>query len=113
MNTPVQTAHGQVTLEEILKTFNKAKQYELNKSEWLKTDEGKEYNRNKSKEYYERHKDKVLEKRAKRYEQDKDTLLTRAKEYYALHSEEVLEKNKAKRKQKRELKAEKLNQTQA
>lgn len=102
LKSPVQTAFGEVAFEEVLRAYEKTKQYAINKAEWLKTEEGKEYNRKKAKEYYERHKDKVLEKRANRYEQDRDTLLNRAKEYYLQHTEEVLQKNKERRKRQSE-----------
>ena len=104
LKTPVKTAFGEVPFEEVLRVYEKKQESARVKAEWLKTDEGKEYNRQKAKEYYERHKEKVLQKRAERYEKDKDTLLNRAKEYYVLHSEEILEKNKERRKKNRELK---------
>ena len=100
-DSPVQTAFGEVPLEELRKAYEQKMQYAITKLEWLKTEEGKAYNRKKSKEYYERHKQTILDKRANRYEKDKDTLLNRAKEYYLLHSEEINEKNKQKRKQKK------------
>lgn len=101
-NTPVQTAYGEVPLQKLLDAFEKTKQWQENKKVWLKTEAGKEYNRQKAKEYYQRHKDQVLAKRAIRYETDKDTLLTRAKEYYALHTEECKQKNKERRLAKKE-----------
>lgn len=110
-NTPVQTAYGQVPLQKLLDAFEKKKQYEQNKLEWMKTDAGREYNRQKAREYYQRHKEQVLAKRAARYETDKETLLTRAKEYYALHTEECKEKNKQRRMAKQE--ANKVEKTEA
>lgn len=99
LKAEIPTAYGNVPLEDILRAYEKTKEWAENKKAWLKTEAGKEYNRQKSKEYYERHKGKILEKRATRYETDKDTLLNRAKEYYSLHTEEIKEKNKE-RKQK-------------
>ena len=106
LSTPVQTAYGEVPLSEILHAYEKAKQYATTKAEWYKTEEGKAYNRQKAKQYYERHKELVLDKRAKRYETDRETLLNRAKEYYSQHTEEVLEKNRQRRKNKIEIKTE-------
>ena len=95
--TPVQTSYGEVPLQTLLDAFEKKKQYEQAKKEWLKTDAGKEYQRKKAKDYYNRHRDQVLAKRAARYEKDSETLINRAKEYYAAHSEECKEKNKQRR----------------
>ncbi len=86
-----------VTLERVLKVFNDYKRRNEVRAEWFKTEEGKAYNRQKAKEYYLRHKDKVLEKRAKRYEEDKETLLERAKEYYKNHADEINAKARAAR----------------
>lgn len=86
-----------VTMEQVLKVFNDYKRRNAVRTEWFKTDEGKAYNRQKAKEYYLRHKDKVLEKRAKRYEEDRDTLLNRAKDYYKNHSDEINAKARASR----------------
>lgn len=102
LTTPVQTSYGQVPLQELLNAYEKKKLYEKNKAEWFKTDEGKAYNRQKSKEYYQRHREDVLLKRAARYEVDHDELLNRAKQYYATHNEEILEKNKRKREAKQQ-----------
>ena len=96
------TAYGEATFQDLLAAFEKKKQHEANKKEWLKTEAGREYNRRKSKEYYNRHRDQVLAKRSARYETDKDTLIERAKQYYALHSEECIEKNRLRREAKKE-----------
>lgn len=76
-------------MDQVLKVFNDYKRRKDQRAEWFKTDEGKAYNRMKAKEYYLRNKDKVLEKRAKRYDEDKETLLNRAKEYYKIHAEDI------------------------
>lgn len=93
-NTPVQTAYGQVPFQKLLDAFEKKKQYEQNKKEWLQTDAGKEYQRKKAKEYYERHREEVLAKRAARYKVEHEELLNRAKEYYHSHNEECRERNR-------------------
>ena len=102
LTTPVQTSYGQVSLQVLLDTFEKQKLYQQNKKEWLKTEEGKAYNRQKAKQFYERHRDAVLAKRAERYEKEHDLLLNRAKEYYALHTEEVKEKNRKRKEAKKQ-----------
>ena len=89
-----------VTMEKLLHIYNNYQKRNEARNEWFKTDEGKAYNRMKAKEYYLRHKEAILEKRAKRYEEDKDTLLTRAKEYYANHADEINAKIRAKREAK-------------
>lgn len=94
LTTPVQTSNGEVPLQKLLEAYEKKKLYDRRKSEWAQTDAGKEYNRQKAKQYYDRHKAEVLAKRSIRYETDRETLLTRAKEYYALHSEECIRKNR-------------------
>jgi len=52
-----------VSMEQVIKVYNDYKRRNAARTEWFKTDEGKAYNRQKAKEYYARHKDKVLEKR--------------------------------------------------
>lgn len=86
-----------VDVEAVMKVYNAYKRRNAERSEWYKTEEGKEYNRQKAREYYLRHKDLILEKRAKRYEEDRNTLLDRAKEYYKVNAEEINAKARAKR----------------
>lgn len=71
-----------VPMEYLMKLYEARQKQNARKAEWAKTEEGKAYNRKKAKEYYERNKDKVLEKRKARYDTDRDTLLNRAKDYY-------------------------------
>ncbi len=96
------TAYGEATIQDLLTAYEKKKRYEAAKKEWMKTDAGKEYNRKKAKDYYERHKTEILAKRTARYETDKETLIERAKQYYALHTEECIEKNRLRREAKKE-----------
>lgn len=86
-----------VSLEQVMKVYNDYKRRNEERSKWFQTEEGKAYNRMKAKEYYSRNKDKISEKRAKRYEEEREVLLERAKEYYKNHSEEVNAKARAKR----------------
>lgn len=89
-----------ITLDKLLHVYNNYQRRNEARNEWFKTEEGKAYNRLKAKEYYLRHKQTILEKRAKRYETDRDTLLNRAKDYYANHADEINMKNKTKREAK-------------
>lgn len=102
LKTEIPTAYGNVPLEQVLRAFEKSKEWAANKKAWSKTEEGKIYNRQKSKDYYNRHKAQVLAKRAERYEVDKETLINRGKEYYKKHSEELIEKNRQRRQKARE-----------
>ena len=97
----VKTAYGEVPLQALMDAYEKKKQYEQSKKVWLKTDAGREYQRKKAKQYYEKNREKVLAKRAARYTTDHETLLNRAKEYYSTHSEECKERNRLYREQKR------------
>lgn len=96
------TAYGEASIQDLLQAYEKKKQYENNKKEWMKTEAGREYNRKKAKQYYDKHKEQILAKRSARYETDKDVLIERAKQYYALHTEECIEKNRIRREAKKE-----------
>jgi len=91
-----------VKLEDLLRLYEREQRYKENKKAFYASDEGKEYNRQKAKLFYQRHKEEILAKRKTRYETDSETLLNRAKAYYALHSDEINEKNKQKRLLKKE-----------
>ena len=86
-----------VTMEKLLNIYNQYQKRVKATQEYLKTDEGKEYNRQKAREYYARHKEEVLAKRAKRYEDDKETLLNRSNAYYKAHAEELNAKARERR----------------
>ena len=86
-----------VNMESVAKCWERyCKNNEARKA-WLKTDAGREWSRKKAKEYYDKHRDEVLAKRAERYEKDKDILLNRAKDYYSKHSDEINALARAKR----------------
>ena len=92
------TNYGDATLPELLKAVETAQRHKEAKKAWLLTDEGKEYNRIKAKEYYNRHKEKVLEKRKERYERDAPLLNERSMTYYTNNKEKILNRLKEKRK---------------
>jgi hypothetical protein len=89
----VTTTYGQVPLEELVKAYEQKKKITDAKLEWYKTDAGKEYNRRKAKEYYERNKEKVLAKAAERYKTDPEKHLNRIRSYQAKKKEEQAENN--------------------
>jgi hypothetical protein len=97
-NTVFTTNYGEATLPELLKAFEMSQRQKEAKKAWLQTDEGKEYNRIKAKEYYKRHKDVVLEKRKERYEKDAPLLNERSMTYYTNNKEKILNRLKEKRK---------------
>ena len=92
------TNYGDATLPELLKAFETAQRHKEAKKAFLKTEEGKAYNRNKAKEYYNRHKDLVLEKRKEQYEKDSSLFNERSMAYYVNNKEMILNRLKEKRK---------------
>ncbi len=76
--------------------------YELNqrnierRKAYMESDEGRQYNRQKAKEYYARHKAEVLLKRKTEHEEKKEQHNARALAYYHAHREEILERKKNK-----------------
>ena len=71
LQTQIQTSLGSVSLERLIKVYemyttSAEKKYEQ-RLEWLKTEEGKQYNRAKAKAYYEKNKEKVRAKNLARY----------------------------------------------
>lgn len=73
----IATAYGEVDVSVLVHHYevykrNEEKKYEK-RMEFLMTDEGKEWNRRKSKEYYLRNKEKILEKRKSEYVPRKKT----------------------------------------
>ena len=67
----VATSFGEIPLEKLVKHYEAEKKREQKKAEkrleYLQTDEGKQWNRNRSKQYYEKHKAQVLAKRKAKY----------------------------------------------
>lgn len=67
----VQTDYGEQEIAEVIRCYNlwrkmMTKQNEI-RYQYNQTDEGKEKNRAKAKEYYEKHREEILEKRKLRY----------------------------------------------
>jgi hypothetical protein len=76
------TAQTIPPMEVLMRLYESRQKAYAKKKEWLKTDAGKEYQRKKAKEYYYKHRDAVLAKRAERYERDGAILNERVKEAY-------------------------------
>lgn len=101
----IPTAYGEIPVERLITAFNATQRHAERKREWLQTDEGKAYNRQRAKTYYENNKGIVLEKRARNYEVKKTEINNRSKTYYLEHREEILERNKQRREARRRLEA--------
>jgi hypothetical protein len=79
----VATAFGEADLPALVRAYETLKRCDERKKAWLKTDRGKEWNREKATAYYNAHKEEVLEKRRQRYEANREIILAKAKEAYA------------------------------
>lgn len=74
--TTVNTSFGEIPLDKVIKRYEaivaqEKRKYER-KMEFLQTDEGKQWNREKAKSYYERNKEFVLAKRRAAYQAKKE-----------------------------------------
>lgn len=73
METKVQTAYGEMTVAELVKYTEMWKAMAAKHNDYKKvynqTEQGREKNRERSKVYYERHRDQVLEKRRSKRDQ--------------------------------------------
>jgi hypothetical protein len=79
----VATAFGEAELPALIRAYESMKRSDERKKAWLKTERGKEWNREKATAYYQAHKEEVLEKRRQKYEQNREVILAKAKEAYA------------------------------
>ena len=68
-----QTEYGLVDINELIRGYNIYRRNDARnqerRREFLQTDRGKEYNRERAKAYYERNKETILEKRKKQYQE--------------------------------------------
>jgi hypothetical protein len=95
METQVQLPEG-VTLEHLVQMYTKQKEHLKKRKEWFKTEEGREYNRQKAAVYYDRNKERVLAKAKTRYEQDKEAHNARSlASYYKKKEERLLAEKRA------------------
>ena len=72
----VNTQFGNVSVDELVRVYQNHKQ-SIQKAverrrDWLQTDQGKQYNRDRAKSYYERNKEAILEKRKTMYADKKE-----------------------------------------
>jgi predicted acylesterase/phospholipase RssA len=67
----VQTDHGEQEIEEVIRCYNLWRNLIVKnvekRNEFHKTEEGKQKNRANSKNYYQRHREEILEKRRIKY----------------------------------------------
>jgi hypothetical protein len=91
------TVFGNATLPDLLKAYEQKQRNLEAKKAFMQTEEGKEYNKRKAKEFYLRHKAEVLAKRKERYEKDAAILNERNKAYYYANREQLLLKRKEKK----------------
>ena len=87
-----------VPYAELVRAYEAEQRRKESRKAYLQTDKGKEYNRQKAKSFYERHKAEILEKRKTQYEENKDVILNRSKAYYEAHKDVIKQKHKEKRK---------------
>jgi hypothetical protein len=87
LSTLIKTSYGEVPLSTLISSYEQRKDWDKKKLEWLQTEEGKQYNRQNAKNYYEQHKEEILKKRADKYEQNREELLAKNKKYYADNKE--------------------------
>lgn len=75
----VLTKYGDVSLETLIEKYEQWKKsiekHVEARTNFLQTEEGKEWNRKNSKTYYEKHKSEILEKRRLAYQKKKHELL--------------------------------------
>lgn len=68
----VQTEFGAIQVDELVRIYRKHRQSIARRQEmqnlFLQTPEGKQYNRERAKAYYDRHKEAILEKRKEAYQ---------------------------------------------
>jgi hypothetical protein len=100
METTVKTAYGEVPLEKLLAAYTQQQEARKRKKEWMQTEEGKEYNRQKSKNYYALHKEEIAQKRADKYGKEREDMNAKAKEYYNANREICIARQKAYRDKK-------------
>lgn len=102
LTTKVMTGYGEVQIDKLIRVYNQRQAQSAKKAEWLKTEEGKEYNRKKAAEYYAANKDEVTLKRIALYEENKEQIKAKASAYYLKNKEMIRAKANAKKAAARE-----------
>lgn len=95
MTTPNETPD----MATLLKVYQKEQERKEKRRAYLQTEEGKEQNRIKSAIFYERNRERVLEKRKEKYEEEKDFYRARNRVYYA--KKKALEEQKKQEEEER------------
>ena len=76
MNTKIQTAYGEYTIDELVyytELWKQSLEKQNNRKRiYNRTEEGKQKNNTKAKQYYEKHKEEILAKRKQKYQALKD-----------------------------------------
>jgi chromatin remodeling complex protein RSC6 len=91
------------SMEELMKIYQRHQANKEARKAWLQTEEGKEYNRQKAREHYERHREKVLESRKKYYEENLEMMRERNRLAHQRWKVENPEKYQEQRRRAKEL----------
>lgn len=71
-STLINTPHGNVSLGELIRVYDTHKKanlrHQAKRQAFNQTEQGKELNRQRSKDYYYKHRAEILEKRAEQYQ---------------------------------------------
>lgn len=87
----VETEFGQVNIPVLIRMYENQRRHLIERNEWRKTEAGKEYNRKKAKEFYERNKEQILAKRKALYEVKGDEINAKNLAYYHRKKNETTE----------------------
>lgn len=92
-------------MDELMKLYQREQAKKEAKRAWMQTEEGKAYNRQKAKEFYERNREKVLQQRKEYYEKNLEMMRERNKIAHQKWKEEHPDLYEARRQRLREQKA--------
>jgi hypothetical protein len=67
------TDYGDASFADMRRAYENEKRRNEKRKQFFKTDEGKAYNRQKAKVFYQRHREEILSKRKESYEAKKQT----------------------------------------
>ena len=71
-----------VTIEKVMQLLENEKKAKERHAKYLQTPAGKEHNRQKAQQYYEKHKEEVLAKRKARYEENPEKFIEATMKWY-------------------------------
>ena len=72
VSTKFQTEFGEATYHDMRRAFENEKRRNERRKAYFQTEAGKEYNRQKAKNFYQRHRDEILAKRKEQYQTKKE-----------------------------------------